>query len=41
MGFAKESILRVLGDIKVFDDPRMWGLGTPEDLQIFLNNSNE
>jgi len=24
--------------IKIFEVPRMWGLGTPEDLQIFLNN---
>ena len=24
--------------IKVFDVPKMWGLGTPEDLQLFLNN---
>lgn len=25
--------------IKTFDIEKMWGLGTPEDLEIFLNNS--
>ena len=24
--------------IKTFDIPRMWGLGTPEDLNVFLEN---
>ena len=24
-------------NIKIFDVPKMWGLGTPEDLTIFLN----
>ena len=25
-------------EIRIFDIPKMWGLGTPEDLQIFLQN---
>ena len=25
--------------IKTFDIEKMWGLGTPEDLSIFLNNN--
>ena len=25
-------------NIKIFDVPKMWGLGTPEDLQLFLSN---
>jgi hypothetical protein len=24
--------------IKTFDIPKMWGIGTPEDLDVFLNN---
>jgi HAD superfamily hydrolase (TIGR01509 family) len=26
--------------IKTFDIPKMWGIGTPEDLDVFLNNYN-
>ena len=26
--------------IKTFDIPKMWGIGTPEDLDYFLKNYN-
>ena len=25
-------------DIRILDIPRMWGIGTPEDLEFFLAN---
>jgi hypothetical protein len=27
--------------IKIFDIPKMWGLGTPEDLKYFLENQGK
>ena len=26
--------------VKVFNIDKMWGIGTPEDLTVFLNNAN-